>query len=121
MATSETATPNRSNMAHLRQSRPDSGLGFQVRLLTTFHAVPSSLGSGGYREGLVCKTNRIVYHSTLVPRAITKKKKVPGRSLRPWRRVRLPPRTGRTDACRGCLGVLHNIEGAAAVELNQRR
>ena len=35
----------RANMAHLRQSRPESGLGFQVNVLKTFQAVPSSLGS----------------------------------------------------------------------------
>ena len=33
------------DMAHIRQSRPDSGLGFQVKFLKTFN-VPSSLGSG---------------------------------------------------------------------------
>ena len=35
----------RANMAHIRQSRPDSGLGFQVHVLTLFEVVPSSLGS----------------------------------------------------------------------------
>ena len=34
-----------TNMAHIRQSRPDSGLGFQAKVLETFSAVPSSLGS----------------------------------------------------------------------------
>jgi len=34
-------------MAHIRQSRPDSGRGFQVKGLKTFLGVPSSLGSGG--------------------------------------------------------------------------
>ena len=33
-------------MAHIRQSRPDSGLGFHVKARTTFQLVPSSLGSG---------------------------------------------------------------------------
>ena len=33
-------------MAHVRQSRPDFGLGFRVKILQTFRAVPSSLGSG---------------------------------------------------------------------------
>jgi len=33
----------RANTAHIRQSRPDAGLGFQVKPLTVF---PSSLGSG---------------------------------------------------------------------------
>ena len=35
-----------ANTAHVRQSRPDSGLGFQVKVLTTFYLVPTSLGSG---------------------------------------------------------------------------
>ena len=33
-------------MAHVRQSRPDSGLGFLVKVLKRFQAVPFSLGSG---------------------------------------------------------------------------
>ena len=33
-------------MAHEAQSRPDSGLGFQVKALATFHVVPPSLRSG---------------------------------------------------------------------------
>ena len=32
-------------MAHVRQSRPDSGLGFQVKVPKTFQVVPSSLGA----------------------------------------------------------------------------
>ena len=39
----------RVNMAYIRQSRPDSGLGFQVEFLETLHGVPSSLGSGPAR------------------------------------------------------------------------
>ena len=35
----------RANMAQIRQSRPDSGLGFQVNVLQPFRVVPSSLGS----------------------------------------------------------------------------
>ena len=35
-----------ANMAHIRQSRPDSGLGFQVKVLKTLKVVPSLLGSG---------------------------------------------------------------------------
>ena len=34
-------------MAHIRQSRPDSGLDFQVEILKRIEVVPSSLGSGG--------------------------------------------------------------------------
>ena len=33
-------------MAHIRQSRADSGLGFQAKVLNTVQVVPSSLGSG---------------------------------------------------------------------------
>jgi len=33
-------------MAHIRQPRPDFGLGFQVKVLETFPVVPTSLGSG---------------------------------------------------------------------------
>jgi len=40
----------RSNMAHIRQSRPDCGLGFQVKAPKTLQVVPSSLGSG--RQGV---------------------------------------------------------------------
>ena len=38
----------RANMAHTRQSRPDSGLGFQVKLVKPYQVVPSLLGSGKY-------------------------------------------------------------------------
>jgi len=34
-------------MAHVRQSGPESGLDFQIKVLKTFQVVPSSLGSGG--------------------------------------------------------------------------
>jgi len=33
-------------ICHIRQSRPDSGLGFQAKVLENFQVVPSSLGSG---------------------------------------------------------------------------
>ena len=36
----------RANMAQVRQSRQDSGLGFLVKILQRFSVVPSSLGSG---------------------------------------------------------------------------
>ena len=39
-------------MAHVRQSRPDYGLGFQVKVLKTRQVVPSSLGSGGYHDSV---------------------------------------------------------------------
>ena len=35
-----------ANSAHIRQSRPDSGLGFQVEVFDVFQVVRSSLGSG---------------------------------------------------------------------------
>ena len=44
-----------ANMAHIRQSKPDSGLGYQVKLLILFQVVPSSLESG-YRDRLDKKT-----------------------------------------------------------------
>jgi len=34
------------HLAHIRQSRPDSGLVFQVKVLETFEGVASLLGSG---------------------------------------------------------------------------
>jgi len=42
-------------MAHMRQSRPDSGLGFQVKVLRTIQVVAASLGSG---KG-ISQSNRI--------------------------------------------------------------
>ena len=33
-------------LAHIRQSKPDSGVGVQVKVLKTCQGVPSSLGSG---------------------------------------------------------------------------
>jgi len=36
----------RENMAHMRPSRPDSGLGFPGKVLETFQVVPVPLGSG---------------------------------------------------------------------------
>ena len=38
--------PCRANMAHIRQSRPDSGLGSQANVLKRFKVVPFSLSSG---------------------------------------------------------------------------
>ena len=40
---------SRANVAPIRQSRPDSGLGFQVRVLETISVVPSSLGNGSLK------------------------------------------------------------------------
>ena len=52
-------------MAHISQSRPDSGLGFQVKVLKPFQVVASSLGSGlgcelmqpGFTRGTLPKVN----------------------------------------------------------------
>jgi hypothetical protein len=38
----------RADVAHIRQSGPDSGLGFKVKVLSKFQVVASSLGSGEY-------------------------------------------------------------------------
>jgi len=67
---------SRANSAHIRQSRPESGLGFQVSVVETFQVVPSSLGGGArrFRGGLVFKALRLLYHSTLGSRVIKKKK-----------------------------------------------
>ena len=40
-------------MAHVTQSRPDSGFGLQVKVLSIFQDVPSSLGSGPFAIGCV--------------------------------------------------------------------
>jgi len=40
----------RGNSAYIRQSRPDSGRGFQAKALKPYEDVPSSLGNGvGFR------------------------------------------------------------------------
>ena len=41
-----------TNSAQIRQSRPDSGLGFQVKVRKTCLAVPSRLDSGWYATRL---------------------------------------------------------------------
>jgi len=37
----------KKNLARIKQSRPDSGLDFQVKVLKPLYIVPSLLGSGG--------------------------------------------------------------------------
>ena len=44
----------RANLAHVSQSRPDSGLGFQVNVLEIVQVVPSSLGRASSRSGRRC-------------------------------------------------------------------
>ena len=41
----------RANMAHVRQSGPDSGLGFQAKVLETFQGLPALHGSGPALQG----------------------------------------------------------------------
>ena len=41
---------SRANMAHVRQSRPDSGLGLQVKVLRPFQVFPST----GEHVGVNC-------------------------------------------------------------------
>ena len=36
----------RANMAHIRQTRPDSGLDFQLQVLETFQAIPPHVEAG---------------------------------------------------------------------------
>ena len=48
----------RANMAHVRQSRPDPGLGSQVKALTAFKVVLCSFDSGlgcGLEGGRSCR------------------------------------------------------------------
>ena len=46
-----TPLSRQANMAHARQSRPDSGLGLQVKVLQTVEVVPSSLGGACLTAG----------------------------------------------------------------------
>ena len=66
----------RANMARIRQSQPDSGLGCQKK----HHSNPVGLFPVRsevvrFRSGLVSKAHRLWYHSTLGLRVIKKKKK----------------------------------------------
>jgi len=92
-----------STLAHMRQSRPDSGLGFQVKVLKIVHVVLSLLGSGqhvvglgwlsedryssqyknncfaemrsGFEAGSYLRLIDFLYHSTLGWRVIKKKRR----------------------------------------------
>ena len=43
---------SRANSAHIRQSRPDVGLGYQVKAFKIFQSVPSSISSGAWQRVL---------------------------------------------------------------------
>ena len=59
-----------SDMAHIRQSRPDSGLGFQVKVHKIFRVFPSLLGSGFPKRFSARTTKRFLEGSpTGVPRS----------------------------------------------------
>ena len=57
----------RAKMAHVRQSRPDSGLGFQVKILKMVSMVPYSFASGGpdiipvQPVSPQCQSERVLY------------------------------------------------------------
>ena len=48
------------NIAHITRSRPDSGPGLQVKVLSAFGVVPSSLGRGGHLERRKYGTHKTV-------------------------------------------------------------
>ena len=65
----------RANSAHIRQSGPDSGLGFQVKGRETFKVFPLRSEAGiGSEAGSYLRRIDFVYHSTLGLRVIKKKK-----------------------------------------------
>jgi hypothetical protein len=53
----------RANMAHIRESRPDYGLSFQVKELKTLYGVSSSLESGAPRDTASRNTVRQQSHA----------------------------------------------------------
>jgi len=91
-------------MAHIRQSRPDSGLGFQVKVRKTFEAVPSSPYCGwrpemcsGSEAGSYLRRIDFVYHSTLGLRVVKqKKRRRPERPSRATSRRRAARARGRS-------------------------
>ena len=52
-------------MEHIRQSRPDPGLHFQVKVLETFQVVPSFLESGEKRDPRVFNSAGECYKATV--------------------------------------------------------
>ena len=47
----------RANMAHIRQSRPHSGFGVDVKVLHTFLVIPLSLGRGAGSSSTVIESS----------------------------------------------------------------
>ena len=81
------------NMAHIRQSRPGSGLVFQDQVLTTFDVVASWLSNDYFTEmcsgsdaGSHVRRIDFVYHSTLGLRVIKKEEEVDctGANIKPY-------------------------------------
>jgi hypothetical protein len=50
-------------VAHIRQSTPDSGLGFQTKVCKTFQIGPISLGSGAIAEGFGLRVLGLWFHT----------------------------------------------------------
>jgi len=97
------------NSAHIRQSRPDSGLGFQASVgpeADLSHAIPQALRyftemCSGSEADSYSRLIGFVYHSTLGLGVIKKKKKTPFRR-------RFPPKSHVPEFCvyDGSRGVL---------------
>ena len=49
-----------THTTQIRQSRPDSGHGFQVKAVQSFSVVPSSLGSGDLVPFFISRRSRIL-------------------------------------------------------------
>jgi hypothetical protein len=58
----------RANMAHTRQSRPDSGFGCQVNETTVTPLKVSPLGSGSINHDHCCGRNKFYYTNALPSR-----------------------------------------------------
>jgi len=99
----------RANMAHTRQSRPHSGLGFQGKVVETFQVVPSSLGSGttGAFPGTSLTWSRGDRLESRIPKPETRNPKPETRNLKPETRnpkpetqQHAPPNTDIGDSSR---------------------
>ena len=84
----ESACRCRADTAHARQSRPDSGLGFQVKVVEIFEGVPSSRGSGGEKESKRAPNEGQVHWANCFGRPIPRKV---SRCKATWKREFKPP------------------------------